>query len=161
MGSNQVIFVIAAFIVGVMAGILLSTVDESILGMVVLDSKGLEDISLPSDHLNESSFLLYGDKLIIRINNASIASYEDTGSMIPFLSNTSNGIVIKPSSEGDIHVGDIISFMQDGQFIVHRVMSIDSDEQGVYYITRGDNVNAAYEIVRFRDVEYKLVGIIY
>jgi hypothetical protein len=161
MEGMQTTIIIAAFIMGVVAGVLFSTLDESILGLVVLDSSGLESISSPSDYLNESSFLLYNDRLTIKVNNASIASYGDTGSMLPFLTNTSNGIIIRPASESEIHVGDIISFRKDDQVIAHRVVQISSDEDGTLFTTKGDNVNSVDESVRFNEIDYKLVGILY
>ena len=53
-----------------------------------------------------------------------------------------DAILIKEVPKNEIHIGDIISFDQDGVVVTHRVINI-VDENGVTkYQTKGDNNNA-------------------
>jgi len=117
--------------------------------------------SAPFDFIGESQINVYDDKIIINIDGASLSSYAPTGSMLPVLDKGSNGIRIVPKSEHDIHVGDIISFRQDKMLIVHRVIEIGSDKQGVYFITKGDNSPISDGKVRFENIEYITIGVIW
>lgn len=161
MESKQLLAGIAILALGILIGTTFSSLNQNISGFVVSDSKNLQSISSPGDYLNESSLLLYKDKLTIKVKNASIASYANTGSMLPFITNYSNGLLVVPESEKDIAVGDIVSFSKNNITLVHRVVSLGEDENGTYFVTQGDNANSKDEIIRFRDIEHKLVGILY
>ncbi|MBW6442711.1 hypothetical protein K0A97_02935 [Patescibacteria group bacterium] len=115
----------------------------------------------PTDFIKNENIFVYPDKIIIYIKNASISSYADTGSMEPFLNQDSNGIRVKPLSEKDIKIGDIISFRKLGKIIVHRVINKGLDEQGIYFITKGDNSPIEDGKIRFEDIEYVTIGILY
>ena len=81
--------------------------------------------------------------------------------MKPLLDFNSNGIRIVPKNEEQISVGDIISFEQNGDLIVHRVVEKSEDEEGVYFITKGDNNSASDGKIRFKDIKYVTVGVIW
>jgi signal peptidase I len=83
--------------------------------------------------------------------------------MDPLLDETSNAIQIAPTSPEDILVGDIISYdSRRGDIIIHRVVNIGEDEEGIFYITKGDNVSRPDdEKVRFWQIRFITVGIIY
>ena len=115
----------------------------------------------PSDFIKESQIVVEDDQIIIKVENASIGRYAPTGSMKPVLDYGSNGIRVKPGSEDDVHIGDIISFRQNGRLIIHRVIEKGIDKNGVYFITRGDNNTIDDGKVRFKDIEYLTVGILW
>jgi|TARA_B100001971_G_C17976007_1_gene424840 hypothetical protein len=118
----------------------------------------------PGDWIKESQIHVYNDKVIIDIKNAEWASFWNTNSMDPLLDETSNGIEIKPKSENDIQVGDVISYVSEEDFstIIHRVVDIGYDEEGRYFTMRGDNNSAEDpERVRFYQVQRVLVAVIY
>ncbi len=117
--------------------------------------------SAPFDFVDESQIKVYDDKIVINVDGASVSRYAPTGSMKPVLDAGSNGIRIKPSSENDIHVGDIITFEQRSYLIVHRVIEIGTDEKGIYFITKGDNSGIADGKIRFKDIKYITIGIIW
>lgn len=71
-----------------------------------------------------------------------------------------NGLRVVPSSEEEIQVGDIVSFDYAGGIVVHRVVERGTDSDGLYFITKGDNSDK-FEKIRFEDIEYKTVGLIY
>ncbi len=118
----------------------------------------------PYDHVKESQISVYKDKVIIDINNAIWARYTDTNSMDPLFDKGANGIEIAPGYPSDLHIGDIIAYnaeWADG-VVIHRIIDIGNDEKGIYFITKGDNNQLQDpEPVRFSQVKYILIGIIY
>jgi signal peptidase I len=120
----------------------------------------LEAVS-PSDWVDEKDILIFEDKIVINIRNATLANYADTGSMRPLLDANSNGIRIKPKNPDQIKVGDIISFSSGRDVIVHRVIEKGVDEKGIYFITKGDNNYIDDGKIRFDDIVYITIGIIW
>lgn len=118
----------------------------------------------PSDHVSEDQIHVLSNQVILDIEGASWAEFSDTNSMDPFLDETSNSIEIKPNQPEDINPGDVISYYSSitGDLLVHRVISVDEDGDGTYYIVKGDNNNVRDpEKVRFHQIHGVLVGIIY
>jgi signal peptidase I len=115
----------------------------------------------PSDFITEDQVQVFDDKIVINVQNAELSRYAPTGSMKPILDENSNGIRITPKSEEDIHVGDIITFKQDSYLIIHRVIEKGKDKEGTYFITRGDNNRLSDKKIRFEDIKYKTIGILY
>lgn len=50
-------------------------------------------------------------------------------------------VIVKKVKEQDIKSGDVITFLQDGEVITHRIIKIDDSEGIARYITKGDNNN--------------------
>lgn len=117
--------------------------------------------AVPNDYIKDNDLEIYSDKIIIKIKNASIGKYAATGSMEPVLNEYSNGIRIVPSSENEINVGDIITFQDDNILVIHRVIEKGSDDYGEYFITKGDNNPVSDGKIRFKDIKYKTIGILY
>ena len=116
----------------------------------------------PSDVVSERNITVYGDRVVIAVEGASVSRYESSGSMAPVLDLGASGIRIVPESEDEIGVGDIVSFERDDSLIVHRVIAKEVDTKGVYFITKGDNSPLPdEERIRFRDIRYVTIGIIY
>jgi len=116
----------------------------------------------PHNHILEKNIIVYEDKVVIYIPGVSWTSYEDTNSMDPVLDKEANGLEIVPKSPNDIYVGDIVAYETDQGLIVHRVIEKGEDEQGGYFILKGDN-NSEPDPgkIRFEQIKYLLVGIIY
>jgi hypothetical protein len=115
----------------------------------------------PSDSIPENKISVYPDKVVITIENASLSSYAPTKSMTPVFDNGANGIRIKPDSPDEISVGDIVTYEKNGELIVHRVIEKGSDEQGLYFVVKGDNNSSPDGKIRFSDIRYKTVAILY
>ena len=118
----------------------------------------------PADHIKEDQIHVYEDRVVIEIKNARWAGFVDTGSMDPFLDKESNAIQIIPEKPEDVQIGDIISYQSEmfNTVIIHRVIDIKTDEEGLYYVTKGDNNNEPDpEKIRFEMVRRLLVAIIY
>ncbi len=115
----------------------------------------------PSDFIGEDNILVYDDRIVLLIEGVSISNYAPTGSMRPLLDEGANGIRITPNSEDEIKIGDIISYRKDGLLIIHRVIRKGFDDEGVYFVTKGDNNPFEDGKVRFEDIRYKTIGVLW
>tara|TARA_Y100000310_G_scaffold345531_1_gene466134 strand:+ start:52152 stop:52610 length:459 start_codon:yes stop_codon:yes gene_type:complete len=116
----------------------------------------------PSDWIKESQINVYKDKVILDLNNPTWAKFTNTNSMDPFLDENSHAIEILPDRPEDVKVGDVISYGTRQGTIIHRVVEIGSDEEGVFYIVKGDN-NESVDLykVRYDDLKGVVVAVIY
>ncbi len=115
----------------------------------------------PQSRISNEEILILEDKIILSIENTTLVSYEDSDSMSPLLNNQTKGIRIKPGSESELFVGDIISFRENGRLIVHRIIEIGMDVNGTYFVTRGDNSSFLDRKIRFNEIEYVTIGILW
>lgn len=117
----------------------------------------------PFDRVSENQIHVYDDKVIIDLQDPEWAAFTDTNSMDPFIDSGSNAIEVKPQSESDVHVGDVVSYKSkyaDG-IIIHRVIEIGNDGEW-YCRVKGDNNPAADPgKIRYDQVERVLVAVIY
>lgn len=120
-----------------------------------------EEVNAPYDFISEDKISIYPDKIVLEIENYTLSKYSFSKSMIPVFDSGANGVGIKPNSEEDIHVGDIITFRQENSLIVHRVVKKGIDSEGWFFITRGDNNNIADDKIRFSQIDSVLVALIY
>ena len=61
-----------------------------------------------------------------------------TGSMTPNL-NIGDIAILQKIKPTDVKVNDIIEFKTEKKMIVHRVIEIQIKQDGLYFITKGDN----------------------
>ncbi|MBS3090274.1 hypothetical protein J4433_00710 [Candidatus Pacearchaeota archaeon] len=115
----------------------------------------------PSNYINASQIEIQDSRIIITIDNASMGRFANTSSMMPLIDEDSNSIRIVPSSPEQIHVGDIITFEQDNILIVHRVIETGYDSNGWYATTKGDNTEQNDGKIRFEQIKYITIGILY
>lgn len=115
----------------------------------------------PSDFIKENKILADNKRVVLEIENPILIKYTDSDSMLPLLGKDANGIAIKPASEQEINVGDVISFKREGKVIAHRVIEKGIDDQGTYFITKGDNNNLDDGKIRFLEIDSVLVAVIY
>ncbi|MBN2458316.1 hypothetical protein JXB31_04265 [Candidatus Woesearchaeota archaeon] len=124
----------------------------------------LKERSSPQDRIKESQIHVYDDRVIIEIDDPRWSTFTDTNSMDPVIDAGANAIHIVPSKESDIIVGDIVAYESeyaDGT-LIHRVIEIGEDEQGLYYIMKGDNSPKPDPgKVRFSQIRRVLVAVIY
>jgi len=120
-----------------------------------------DSVNAPSNHLNENQIKIEDNRIIIDIENASLSRYAATGSMKPVLDENSNGIRIVPESAEEIKVGDIVTFSKNNMLVVHRVIEKGEDEQGIYFITKGDSSPVNDGKVYFSEIRYVTIGVLY
>ena len=118
----------------------------------------------PSDWIKESQIEVYSTHVTIDIQNSEWAMFTNTNSMDPVFDETSHALEIVPETEAEIKVGDIVSYRSDYAegTIIHRVIYKGQDDEGVYFVMKGDN-NPASDPgkVRFDQIERVLVAIFY
>ncbi len=161
--KNSLIF-LAGFITCVLAFGLLSFLqanNEIPLGFNIFGNANVTNASAPGDWIKLSQIKVTGDEIIIKVNNASLSSYAPTGSMKPVLDSNSNGIRAVPKSPEEINVGDIVTFEYDGENIVHRVVEKGADAGGAWFITKGDNNGVSDGKIRFSEIKYVTIGVLY
>ena len=115
-------------------------------------------VPAPSDWINESQINIISEFVCIYGKNGSISNYAPSGSMKPTFDTGANGIRIVPSSPEQIEVGDIVTW---GDNIVHRVIQEGIDGEDYWYITKGDNSPSPDNKIRFSDIKYVTIGILY
>ena len=77
-----------------------------------------------------------------------------SGSMEPIIK-LNDVILVKETPEEDLEVGTIITFIQDGDIITHRIIGVRKGSDGtLYYKTKGDANNTEdIEEVSYEDIE--------
>jgi hypothetical protein len=147
------------FILGVLVGVFLlqSGIDVEIPFL----SENLSSEISPGDFVQERDIQVYEDKLVINVPGISLSRYASTGSMRPVIDDKANGVRIIPESGEHVSVGDIVSFRKGSDLIAHRVVEKGEDREGVYFITKGDNSDFTDGKIRFEDIEYVTIAIIY
>lgn len=161
--SRRIIISLVIFLIGFISAILIQpyiniNVEQPLSSWSYFSA---EKNNAPSDFIKENNIEVYQDKIIIRIANTSLSSYASTGSMLPLFDKGANGIRIIPKSEEEINLGDIITFEKDAILIVHRVIEKGQDSEGIYFVTKGYNNSYSDEKIRFADIKYKTIGILY
>lgn len=121
----------------------------------------IENSEAPGDWVSKDNIHVYSDKIVIDVERASLSSYADSGSMKPVLDKDSNGIRIIPKNSEEINVGDIISFEKNNELIVHRVIEKGKDNLGAWFITKGDSNSIDDGKIRFSQIRYVTIGVLY
>jgi hypothetical protein len=98
--------------------------------------------------------------LTIDIGESYIAYFDDSSSMLPTLNHHTKAIEVTPRKD-ELYIGDIISYNSGEGRIIHRIVDIGSDKEGIYYITKGDNNAAIDDKVRYEQIRGKVVVMIY
>jgi hypothetical protein len=118
----------------------------------------------PADRVPERAIGVYRDRVVLDVKNVQWATFTDTHSMEPVLAAGANALEIVPQTEDEVHVGDIVSYRSEYAegFIIHRVVYKGQDEQGTYFVMKGDNLPTSDPgKIRFRQVQRVVIGIIY
>lgn len=154
----SLVFLIGFFSCALM-GFLYSGAEFPLNAGVLIGNSGNTDA--PGDWIQEKNIHVYDNAIVIDVNDATLSRYAATGSMVPLLDENSNGIRIVPENSEQIEVGDIVTFEKGSDLIIHRVVEKSTDEQGVYFITKGDNNSVSDGKARFGDIKYVTVGVIW
>ncbi len=116
----------------------------------------------PQDRISREQIYASENKIVLDLKDAYIASFADTNSMDPLLDKGANGIEVKPLSENDISIGDIVAYNDGYNSIIHRVIAKGKDEEGTYFMIKGDNSTISDpDLVRFDQIKYVLIGVLY
>jgi len=133
---------------------------------IIIEEKKLtgEEKPSPADRIKDSDIKTFSNSVRIDIKDAKWRNYIDSNSMDPLIDKGTTTLEIKPKNPNEIKIGDIIAYNIDGYdyAFAHRVVEIGKDNEGIYFITRGDNYweNDPYK-VRFSQIEGIVVGVLY
>ena len=151
---------IMGFLLGVTA--ILAVLSISSYSKIEIPYISRDEIASPYDRIKESQIQVLDDRVVLNIKDASWTAYADTNSMDPLLDNGANGIEIIPQGIDDIHVGDVVAYESEYGLIVHRVVDVKKDDDGMYFVMKGDNNTQPDSWkVRYEDIKFILVGVIY
>lgn len=127
---------------------------------------GPKEVPNPHERIDLKDIMVFPSRVIIKASSVIPVMLTDTNSMDPVADNDSTVLAIKPRKEQEIYIGDIIGYRcsvcKKNEIIMHRVIGIEQDEKGFYYIVKGDNNPASDpDKVRFSQIRTVVVGIIY
>ena len=158
MGGVKVILIIFAVLLVIFSIGVISLSDKQIPANFL----GGEELFSPSDWVKENQIKVYKNKITLDIKNATWATFTNTNSMDPFIDETSHAIEILPDDANEINVGDVISYKSSYGTIIHRVIEKSRDEEGIYFLVKGDNNRFQDPFkVRFEDVKGVVVAVVY
>ncbi len=177
MNTRSIVFVIAAFLLGIGAASVYGSVHSAFSTPTYtggyelpaqvysgITGKAIERPS-PGTHVKDSQIQVYQDRVVLDLKDTVYAEFTDTNSMDPVLDANTRALELVPQSEADIQPGDIVAYKNGctgDATIIHRVLTQGEDQLGTYYIVKGDNNPTADPCkVRFGDIRSVVVGIIY
>jgi len=124
-----------------------------------------DDIPSPSAAIDAEDIRVLGDRVEIRVPNVIPAVFTDTNSMDPVIDAGTTALELTITSPNQVQVGDIVSYetsLAPGIFVIHRVVEKGADEDGVYFILKGDNnPTTDPEKVRPEQLRRKVIGLLY
>lgn len=120
------------------------------------------EVRSPGDWIQEKNVKITDNAVILVVPNASWSTFTDSNSMDPVLDITAHAIKLTPQKPAYLKIGDIVSYKSKKDMVIHRIIDINEDEQGIYFITKGDNnPSPDPEKVRFSQITGVVVGILY
>ncbi|MGM5480550.1 MAG: signal peptidase I [Nanobdellota archaeon] len=164
MSTRVIWIVVIMFTAGFLSASLLQGTTLAQSAELNIPSRGGVERDSPGDYIKTDQIKVYDEKIEINVKNAKWAILADTNSMDPVLDKEASVLQFVPTSPDEIQRGDIISYNsnESNTRIIHRVVYKGTDEDGTYFIVKGDNNKESDPgKVRFGQVERVLFGIIY
>jgi hypothetical protein len=128
-------------------------------------SDSTNNLSTPTDRVQLNQIQVNGNKLTLTFNkDLYLSEYAATKSMLPLFDKGHNGIEFIPETSRDIKIGDIVAYQSNivPGLIVHRIIDINQDNEGIYFVSKGDNNQTIDpEKIRFSQVKFILIGVLY
>lgn len=121
-----------------------------------------DDVERRPAIISSDDIIVLPDRVIIKVNNASWATFTNSSSMLPVINHNTRSIEITPQSMDSINIGDVVAYTRNQDIIIHRVISKGVDDIGPFLIMKGDNnpvVDA--QKVRFEEVTGVVIAFIY
>ena len=161
--SKTVVFAAVFFLLGVMFTVGINAFDAGASMRTPFSGEERVEHAFP-DRIASEQIKVYEDKVVIDVQGATFAPIKGTGSMEPQLHPQAHTLEVMPSSQGDIEVGDIISFYEESvnELIIHTVIETGVDKEGWFARTKGvNNPEADPWKVRFDMIEGVVIGVLY
>jgi hypothetical protein len=113
------------------------------------------------DRINYYDVLHHGNSIEI-LGDYVLGEYKNSDSMLPLLDYGVTGIYVMLEDNTPLYLGDVISFTSENYSISHRIIGIEQDEQGLKYITKGDNnLNQDPFALRRENITAVMVGVLW
>lgn len=153
--------IVIILLVGCIIGVLSVYIYESRVYKII-QITDLINPKAPSDYINKTQIEVYLDKFCVLVNNSRIVSYTPTGSMIPTLSENSNGIEI-PVNQTNINIGDIVAYEGNDEthLIAHRVINKRVFNNTTQYLIKGDGNYLSDGWINESKIIWKTISVIY
>ena len=150
-----------------------------ILIMVVLIIAGCQEKSSigqnenvpvsPCSRVNFGDVITYTNQVNIQSSDIVKGKVAGTGSMLPAISPSATVLYKKTNNVDDLCLGDIVVYDKTqcnpngiSNTTIHRIVSKDIDDIGIYYTVKGDNNKAIDNCkIRLDDIKLVVVGILY
>lgn len=97
-------------------------------------------------------------------SSVSVRQVGTTGSMWPALQGGGFVIFVNVTNASELVPGDIIIINESvyGQEVVHRIIEVANDTDGMYFVTKGDNNSVPDNIhIRANEIIGRVVGVLY
>ena len=155
-----ILIIVLSFLIGVFIAPYFNAIHFNLDQKPFLSFNG--EVFSPQDRIAREQINVSEDKIILDIKDAYIASFADTNSMNPILDYAANGIEVKPLNENKIVIVDIVVYHNGYDSIIHRVVAKGKDKEGTYFMVKGDNNTISDpDLIRFDQINYVLVGVLY
>jgi tetrahydromethanopterin S-methyltransferase subunit A len=155
--------IIISLVLGFLLGILFtSQLIDSSSNLEIPFTENSKDLMSPTNRIKENQIHVYDKRIVLDVE-AEWAKIANTKSMDPILDENSFVLQIIPKHENEIKLGDIVTYISpDGLRVIHRVIGIEFDDEGKYFILKGDNNKEPDPFkVRFDMIDRILFGILY
>ena len=124
-----------------------------------------KDVPSPSDILKDKDIHVLPNRVEIDIAGVIPVVFTDTNSMDPVIDIGTTALELTVTDPNDIQVGDIVSYetpLAPGTVVIHRVVEIGEDEEGLYFIFKGDNnPTTDPDKVRPSQLKRRVIGLLY
>ena len=120
------------------------------------------NLPAPKSRIKESDIHVYANRIVIDVKDPQWTAYADTNSMLPTLDFSHNGLVYTNPPCDELIIGDIVGFPYNNQTISHRIVDTGFDDEGRYFVTKGDNNRVGDPgLRRCGDIVSVMFGLIY
>ena len=89
------------------------------------------EVKSPGDWIQEDQIKIRDRAIILMIKNATWSTFTDTNSMDPVFDSASHAIKLVPKDDSELEIGDIISYKTEVGIVIHRIIDIGKDSEGV------------------------------
>ena len=108
------------------------------------------EVKSPGDWIAEEQVMIGEENVVLEIEDATWSTFTDTNSMDPVIDKGSHAIKLVPKDDSELSIGDIVSYESPNGVIIHRIVDVREDDEGLFYVMKGDNNdNVDSQKVRF------------
>ncbi|MBI4145418.1 hypothetical protein HY493_04415 [Candidatus Woesearchaeota archaeon] len=163
--KRLIIGIVLAFSLGWLASLAVGTPSVPVPVETAQAVFGPNDVPGPITSLLASQVHVFNDRVEIDMGDMIPAVFTDTDSMGHTLDQGTIALEQTITDPRQVQVGDIVSYktpLAPDAIIIHRVIEIGNDEEGVFYIFQGDGLSEPDPAkVRFSQLQREVIGLLY